>query len=76
MAFHKFEAGVYLDYLAPDFLFVFFKSFSNKKLSKIIHQKSLIYMYALFSLSQSSSFKDTSLLPLLQPRLRKTRSLS
>ena len=76
MALRKLEPGVRPDYFAPDFSFVSSKSFSNKKPPKIVHQKFSTRVRALSSLSQSSSFKDTSPPPPLQPRPQETRSSS
>ena len=76
IALRKFEAGVRPGYFAPDFSFVSSKSSLNKNSPKTVHQKFSTHMRALSSLSQSSSFKDTSSLPPLQLRPRKTRSSS
>lgn len=76
MALREFEAGIHPGYLAPDFSFVTSKNSSNEKPPKTIHQKSSTRIRALSSLSQSSSFKDTSSLPPLQPRPRETHSPS
>lgn len=76
MAICEFEASVRPDYLAPDFAFISSKSSSNKKPPKTVQQKSSTHIRASSSLFQSSSFKDTSPPPTLQPRPRKTRSFS
>lgn len=76
MALREFEAGVRPGYLAPNFSFVTSKNSSNKKPPKTVHQKSSTRLRAPSSLFQSSSFKDTSPPPPLQPQPQETRSPS
>lgn len=60
MVLHKYETGVCPSYLAPDFLSVSSKSFSNKQLPNTVYLKSLTLIWAPSSLFQSSHYKGTS----------------